>query len=182
MSVLSRYIRHFLFASLLAFALQLPYCAAGAGAIHPSASAPHSLKQSVAVYMAGSEPSALRGAHKVIGSELAKALTESMVYSAVDRTEDALRIIEKEHIYQRSGAVDDEQIREIGKQLGVQILCIAEVNEVMNVYHLDVRIVDVETAAVISVASKSGAMNDVYQVAETAKKAARELVGARRKQ
>jgi len=139
------------------------------------------IKKSAAVYMAGTEPPALKGAHKVIGSELAKALTSSNAYSAVDRTDDVLKVIEKEHVYQRSGNVDDAQIKELGKQLGVKFLCIAEVNEVMNSYHLDARLVDVETAEVISVVSKPGAMRDVYQVAETARDAGRELVGGQRK-
>jgi hypothetical protein len=68
--------------------------------------------------MAGDEPPALKGAHKVIDSELAKALTGSSAYSAIDRTQDVLNIIAKEHVYQRSGAVDDEQIKELGKQVG----------------------------------------------------------------
>jgi len=138
-------------------------------------------KQSVAIYMVGMEPSALKGAYKVIGSELAKALTGSNTYSAVDRTEDALKIIEKEHIYQRSGAVDEKQIKELGKQLGVKFLCIAEINEVMDSYHLDVRLVDVETAVVINVVSKPCAMKDVYQVVETAKDTALELLGGQGK-
>lgn len=131
--------------------------------------------------MKGTEPPALKGAYKVIGSELAKALAESKAYSAIDRTEDALKIVEKEHIYQRSGAVDEKQIKELGKQLGVKFICIAEVNEIMGSYHLDARLVDVETAEVINVVSKPGAMRDVYQVVEIAKEVARELAGGQRK-
>jgi len=147
----------------------------------PSALEPQGPKQSVAIYMKGTEPPALKGAYKVIGSELAKALTDSKAYSAIDRTEDALKIIEKEHIYQRSGAVDEKQIKELGKQLGVKFICIAEVNEVMGSYHLDARLVDVETAEVINVVSKPGAMRDVYQVVDIAKEVARELAGGQRK-
>jgi len=147
----------------------------------PSAPEPQGPKQSVAIYMKGTEPPALKGAYKVIGSELAKALAESKAYSAIDRTEDALKIVEKEHIYQRSGAVDEKQIKELGKQLGVKFICIAEVNEIMGSYHLDARLVDVETAEVINVVSKPGAMRDVYQVVEIAKEVARELAGGQRK-
>jgi len=133
-------------------------------------------KQSVAIYMAGTEPSALKGAYKVVGSELAKALTASPAYSAIDRTDEVLKMIEQEHVYQRSGAVDDEQIKTLGKQLGVSYLCIAEVNEVMGSYLLDARLVDVETAQVLHVVSKPGAMRDVYQLVEISQSAARELV------
>jgi TolB-like protein len=138
--------------------------------------APQVQKQSVAIYMNGAEPPALKGAHKVIGSELAKALTASNAYSAVDRTQEALDIIEKEHVYQRSGAVDDEQIKELGKQLGVRYLCIAEVNEVMGSYFLAARLVDVETARILKETSTPGTMKDIYQLVEISQETARELV------
>jgi hypothetical protein len=138
--------------------------------------APQAQKQSVAIYMKGAEPPALKGAHKVIGSELAKALTTSNAYSAVDRTQEVLNIIEDEHVYQRSGAVDDEQIKELGKQLGVAFLCIAEVNEVMGSYFLAARLVDVETARILKETSKPGTMKDIYQLVQVAQETARELV------
>jgi len=137
---------------------------------------PQGPKQSVAIYMAGAEPSALKGAYKVVGSELAKALTASPAYSAIDRTDEVLKMLEKEHVYQRSGAVDEAQIKELGRQLGVSYLCIAEVSEVMGSYLLDARLVDVETAQVLHVVSKPGAMRDVYQLVEISQSAARELV------
>jgi len=136
-------------------------------------------KQSVAIYMAGMEPSALKGVHKVIGSEFAKAFTASKAFSAVDRTQEVLNIIAKEHIYQRSGAVDDEQIKELGKQLGVRYLCIAEVNEVMDSYLLDARLVDVETAQVLKIASKPGTMKDIYQLVAVTQETALELIQER---
>ena len=142
--------------------------------------APQAQKQSVAIFMAGNEPPALKGAHKVIGSELAKALTTSNAYSAVDRTQEVLNIIEDEHVYQRSGAVDDEQIKELGKQLGVAFLCIAEVNEVMGSYFLAARLVDVETARILKETSKPGTMKDIYQLVQVAQETARELVRSSR--
>jgi len=138
--------------------------------------APQAQKLSVAIYMKGTEPPALKGAHKVIGSELAKALTTSNAYSAVDRTQEVLNIIEDEHVYQRSGAVDDEQIKELGKQLGVGFLCIAEINKVMGSYLLDARLVDVETARVLKVASTPGTMKNIYQLVQVSQETARELV------
>jgi hypothetical protein len=110
-------------------------------------------KQNVAVYMAGKEPVGAKGAHKILGSELAKAITNSDTYSAVDRTDAVLKQIEKEHQYQRSGAVSDEQIKALGKQLGVSYLCIAEISEVKGgAYFLEARLVDVEKATVLKIA------------------------------
>ncbi len=44
-------------------------------------------KQAVAVYMAGQEPTAAKGVHTIMGGELARVLSESDRYTAVDRTE-----------------------------------------------------------------------------------------------
>jgi len=138
--------------------------------------APQGLKQSIAVYMTGEEPSAVKGAHKVIGSELAKALTKSSAYSAVDRSQQSIEMIAIEHIYQRSGAVNDEQIKQLGMQIGAKFLCIAEISVVMGSYFLEARIVDVETAVVSYVASVSGDLRNAADVVRVAQEVALELV------
>jgi tetratricopeptide (TPR) repeat protein len=138
-------------------------------------------KQSAAVYMVGEEPPELNGAHKVIGAELAKALTASTAYIAVDRTQEGLNILAKEHIYQRGGAVDNEQIQELGKQLGVRYVCRAEISEVMKGYFLEARIVNVETAEMSSVATKYLNMASAEDVMRTAQEVSMELLSGKRK-
>jgi tetratricopeptide (TPR) repeat protein len=133
-------------------------------------------KQSVAVYMVGKEPSALNGAQKVLGSELAKALTKSNSYSAVDRSQQTIEQIAVEQIYQRSGAVDDDQIKKLGMQIGVNFLCVAEISEVMKSYFLEARLVNVETAEVSSVASMHGNMTNADDVVRIAQAVARQLI------
>ncbi len=105
-------------------------------------------KQIVAVYMAGQEPHGAKGVHNIIGGELARVMSESEKYTAVDRTEAILQQLDKEHVYQRSGAVDDNQIKAIGHQLGVEYLCISNINAVGRKYYLDTRLVDVVTAEI----------------------------------
>ena len=137
------------------------------------------VREKVVIYMAGEEPASIKGVHKVIGSELAKALSQSEAYTAVDRTPEIKSLIAKEMGYQRSGAVSNAEIRQIGIQYGSRYVCTAEVVEVVGAYHLDARIVEAETAEVIKVVSKPGAMKDVYQIVETAQSAAKELVQSR---
>jgi hypothetical protein len=141
----------------------------------PAAPAPV-VREKVVIYMDEKEPPAIMGVYVVIGSELAKALAASGVYTAVDRTEDVKRLIAKELIYQHSGAVTKDDIKKIGEQYGSRYVCVARVVEVGGAYHLDARIEDVETMEVIKVVSKQSAMKDVYQMAEVAQSAARELV------
>jgi len=135
-------------------------------------------RQSVAIYMAGVEPSALRGAHKIIGSELAKAFSATNAYTAADRTQEALNIIEGKDLATESGEADDKQVLELGKQLKVSFLCVAEINEtkVKGKYILQARFYNTETAQVLHVVSKSGAMRDVYRLVEISQSAAQELV------
>ena len=133
-------------------------------------------KKSVAVYMSGKEPAAVKGAHKVLGTELAKALTKSGEYTAVDRTEEGRKVIAGEQIIQRSGAIDPKQIKKLGKQFGVDILCIAEITEVMKSHYLEARLVDVETAEVLAVASQMGNMSDGLDIVRTAQAVVQELM------
>ncbi len=133
-------------------------------------------KKSVAVYMAGTEPTAIKGSHKVLGTELAKSLTKSGIYTAVERTEAARKIIAQEHVFQRSGAVDPKQIQKLGKQLGVQIVCVAEITEVMKSHYLEASLVDVETAEILKVASQQGDMTNALDIIKTAQSVAQELV------
>jgi tetratricopeptide (TPR) repeat protein len=133
-------------------------------------------KQNVAVYMAGEEPAGAKGVHKVLGAELAKAITASKTYSAIDRTEEIQKQIAKEHTYQRSGMVNDTQIKELGKQLGAQYMCIAEVTQVGKSFYLEVKLVDVETAKVIKVASMDGDLKNAGEMIKTAQKVTHELL------
>ncbi|GBU21611.1 hypothetical protein R80B4_01507 [Fibrobacteres bacterium R8-0-B4] len=138
-------------------------------------------EKNVAVYMAGYEPSGATGAHKVMGGELEKALSRSGKYVAVNRTEEILDAIAKEHIYSRSGEVDDDGIMALGRQLGVQYLCIVEISDLRDVaaFYLTARLVDVVTAKNIKTAT---AVSDLYSSQEmmaVAQQIAQELVGAK---
>jgi len=132
-------------------------------------------KKNVAIYMAGKE--SIKGSHKVLGTELAKVLTKSSAYTAVDRSEAGRKIVAQEHIFQRSGAVEKNQIKKLGKQLGVQIVCIAEITEVMKSHYLEARLVDVETAEVFNIAAKPGNMSGATDIVRTAQSVAHELLG-----
>jgi len=139
-------------------------------------------EKSVAVYMAGDEPPGATGAHKVMGGELEKALSQSGKYVAINRTEEILAEIAREHVYARSGAVDDAGIMEIGKQLGVEYLCIVEISDLRDAsFYLAARLVDVVTAKSIKTAT---AVSDLYSSREmmaVAQRIAQELVGVKGK-
>ena len=101
----------------------------------------------VAVGAIGKEPEDFK-ALKGLSIELEKAITKSRKYTAVDRSEAILKQLGKEHERQRSGAVDDEQIKELGKMFAVDYLCIVESSELRpGEYMLSAKFVNVVTAA-----------------------------------
>jgi len=138
-------------------------------------------KQSVAVYMAGTEPAAVRGAQKVLGAELAKALAKSGKYTAVDRTDEVIKVLSAAEIFGKDGAIDIDKAKRVGKQLGAQVVCVAEISEVMQSYFLEARLVNVETAEVSNVGSMYGNMTGAEDVARISQAVAMELVGGKRK-
>jgi outer membrane protein OmpA-like peptidoglycan-associated protein len=134
-------------------------------------------RPTIAVYMAGEEPAAVKGAHYILGGELARTISESDKYLAVDRTEDILNQIAKEHIYQRGGAVDDEQIKALGQQLGAQYLCISNIKDVgKRSYYLDVRLVDVVTAEIKRTVTANSNLKDANEKTRVARDIAYELI------
>jgi len=127
--------------------------------------------------MAGNEPDGVTGVHKVLGGELARTISESDKYSAVDRTDAILSQLSREQYMQRSGYVSEDQIRDIGKYLGVQYLSIAEISPVAKrSYYLDVRLVDVETAEIIRTVTAGSGLENANEMIRVAKKLAYELI------
>jgi|GEM_PF-747008 len=133
-------------------------------------------KLAVAVYMAGDEPAGAQGVHYIMGGEMARVISRSDRYLAVDRTEAILNQLAKEHAYQRSGAVDDDQIRALGQQLGVSYLSISGINPVGKRYYLDTRLVNIETAEIIRSITETSALKDANEMTRVARHIALELI------
>jgi len=138
-------------------------------------------KQSVAVYMAGTEPAPIKGAHKVLGAELAKALAKSGNFTAVDRTDEVIKVLSAADIFRKDGAIDIDKAKKAGTQLGAQMLCVAEISEVMQSYFLEARIVNIKTAELSNVATTYGDLISAEAVVQKAQAVAMELVGGKKK-
>ncbi len=114
-------------------------------------------QKKVAVYVMGGD----EGEKKVLGSKLVSAIARSEEYSAIERTAAFLAELSKEQNYQRTGAVDDDEISRLGKQFGVQYVCVATVTEAFSEKYLSARLIDVESAQVERTASSSGAIQSL---------------------
>jgi hypothetical protein len=130
--------------------------------------------QRVAVYITGGTDASV---NKVLGDELVAAFARSGRYVAIERSNDFLSELSKEHSFTRSGIVDTRQIAELGKQFGAQLVCIAEVIEVFGEKYVSARLIDVETAVVIHTARKASPLNSMPELLKVTEALAQELSG-----
>jgi hypothetical protein len=136
-------------------------------------------KQKMAVYVTGD---AEEGIKKVLGSKLVAAITQSGNYMAVERTSDFLAEIQKEQGYARSGNVDDEQISKLGKQFGVQLVCVADISNVLGASYASARLINVETASVIATAEGYSDVEAIKDLVRTSESIAFQLMGIPREE
>jgi hypothetical protein len=114
----------------------------------------------VAVYVTGG-PDINADIKDALGVFILDGLVNSGLYRAVERSEKFLAAVEQEHVAQRSGAIDDNQIREIGKRSGVQFVCVASITPAIDKHQISARIIDVETAAITASGVGTGPLNSL---------------------
>lgn len=113
-------------------------------------------KPRIAVYMTGDDPM-----NEIIANRLMASFISSGKYMPVERSAAFLAAVAKEHSYERSGEVDDEQIAELGKQYGIKYLCVVSIVDVWNnEKYITSRILDVTSAEVIGSCSSNGSIAD----------------------
>ena len=121
-------------------------------------------QKKVAVYVIGEDD----GVNKVLGSKLVSAIARSEEFTAIERTSAFLAELNKEQNYQRTGAVDDNEISRLGKQFGVQYVCVATITEAFDEKYLSARLIDVESAQVERSASSSAAIQSLESLVSAA--------------
>lgn len=109
-------------------------------------------QKKVAVYVTGNDP-----INDIIGSRLVDGIARSGKYIAIERTASFLSELSKEQNYQSTGAVDDSEISRLGKQFGVDYVCVASAFDVWgSEKYISTRMIDVETAEVVVSSSSNG--------------------------
>ena len=118
-------------------------CAASAAFAEP----PDADVPKVAVYIADQETDEL----KMLSTLILEAFVNSEKYVTIERSKNILQQLTNEHIAQRSGDVDDSQIKRLGKQAGVDFVCVIAATPVFGVYQVSSRLINVETARVTKI-------------------------------
>ena len=115
-------------------------------------------QKKVAVYVAGDDE--ING---IMGDYLVDEIAHDGKYIAVERTASFLNEMHKEQSYQQSGSVDDSEISRLGKQFGVDYVCVATPFDLWNEKYISARMIDVERAEVIATSSAYGAVTNSQQ-------------------
>ncbi len=128
-------------------------------------------QKKVAVYVTGQQS----GINKVLGDKLVEAFAKSGKYIAIERTSNFLAELSKEQNYQRTGAVDDNELSRLGKQFGVQLVCVADISEVFGQKYVSARLINVESAEVVNTSNTNSKLDNMGELLEVADKIAKEL-------
>ena len=128
----------------------------------------------IAVYVTGNVAD---GEKKVFGTRMLTALINSGRYKGIERSNAFLAEIDKEHIKQRSGAIDDGQISALGKQFGVQFICIADLTPAFGAFQVSARIVNVETAEVPFIGDASSPLKTMDDLELVSKQVVKNMFG-----
>ena len=114
-------------------------------------------KQKMAVYIINQSDLNIE---EFVGEFFTNAIVTQGAFTAEERTADFQKELNKEQNQQYTGTIDNEQISNIGKQFGVNFVCVVKVTATDN-RHLSVRIIDVKEAKVEFLVSTSYTENSV---------------------
>ena len=104
------------------------------------------VKETVAVYVSGDVSDNYK---KIIGSKAVTRISRSENYAAVERTDAFLDVLTKEHDYQLSGEVRDDQIAALGVRFGAKYVAVFEAIQTYDSGFLSARFIDVESGMVM---------------------------------
>ena len=115
----------------------------------------------IAVYVTGD---ASGNEKEALGTIMLASLVNSGRYLGIERSESFLAKLDEEHVRQRSGAIDDNQISELGRQFGVRYICIAAITPALGAFNVSARIIDVETAAVAFIGEANSTLKTIDEL------------------
>lgn len=130
-------------------------------------------QKKVAVYVTGQES----GISKVLGDQLVAAFAKSGKYIAIERTASFLAELSKEHSYQRTGAVSDNEISRLGIQFGVHYVCVVDLSDVFGQKYVSARLIDVERAQVINTANAQSSLSTMEELMKVCNNLKSQLFG-----
>ena len=113
----------------------------------------------------------------MVRGELRKAIANHEGYEAFTRTD--IDQMMKEHGFQRSGYVSDEQIKELGVMSGADYICVSTLTKSNDEFYLEAYLINVESAQIFNPASQYGELagGKLANMFPTCQALAQELIG-----
>jgi len=130
----------------------------------------------IAVYVTGGKSTS---ENRVLGTFILDALIRSGKYVAVERSDEFASQIDREQTRQRSGAIDDNQISRMGMQAGVQYICVVNMECAFSACMMSARIIDVETAKVITMAAAEKGLGSMGAIRKAANGIVESMLGTK---
>jgi hypothetical protein len=130
----------------------------------------------IAVYVAGKRN---MNEKRLLTTAVLDALIKSGKFEAIERSEMFLAQIENELEKQHSGAVYDSQISVLGKQSGVEFVCVVDANYIRGAYMVSARVIDVETAQVTAMGVTESRLTTTDEYNMAASELAAKMFGPR---
>jgi hypothetical protein len=113
-----------------------------------------------------------RQAGELLETLLFEAFVNSGKYVAIERKDEYLKQLDKEFIKQRDGSVEESEIKRLGKQAGIDFMCVVKVIPGYGDFQLSAKMIDIETATVVGM----GVTHSSLRSMDNMTKAANELV------
>lgn len=111
-----------------------------------------SAQNKVAIYVTGGNDA---GINKVLADKLVESFVKSGKYTAIERSNIFLSELSKEQKFKDTGKFNDNDLVSIAKTLDVDLVCVAEVSEVLGEKYVSARLINVENTEIITT-SNSG--------------------------
>lgn len=109
---------------------------------------------------------------KIIGSEMVSAIVVNVDYQAVERTSTFLEQLSKEQ-----GCGNDQQISTIGKQIGVDDVCVIDITAYQSSFYVQARLLDVNNTIVLATAREISPLSSIDEIIATTERLASKLIG-----
>ena len=129
----------------------------------------------VAVYVTGAN-NLSEATKQIIGSELVAGLVTNNEYVAVERTAEFLQELQKEQALNPNISIDDQQIRAIGRQMGVALVCVANVMPWQDAYYIQARMLNVSSATIEATARETSTLASLDEIVSASEKLTTKLM------
>jgi hypothetical protein len=114
---------------------------------------------------------------KVLTTKILAPFVKSGEYRAIERSDAFLNGIAREREKQRDGSVDDNQISRLGKEAGVQFVCIADLVDAFGVYSVSARLINTETAEIVGIGETE--MKNLNEIGKAADEIFEQISGSK---